>query len=72
MFSGGGYDERVDMWAAGITLYKLITGHTPFESEYHSTTINNIIRNQPSFEESVWDSVSPFAKDLTRHLLKKK
>lgn len=32
MFLGGGYDEKVDIWAAGITLYQLITGKTPFES----------------------------------------
>ena len=30
MFSGGGYDERVDEWAFGVTLFKLITGETPF------------------------------------------
>lgn len=31
MFLGGGYDEKVDMWAAGITLYQLINeGKTPF------------------------------------------
>lgn len=41
---GGGYDERVDLWALGISVYKLITGKTPFESEYHSDTIANIIR----------------------------
>ena len=29
---GGGYDEKVDLWSAGVTLYKLITGVTPFES----------------------------------------
>ena len=44
MFIGGGYDERVDIWAAGITAYKLISGKTPFESEYHSQTIENILR----------------------------
>lgn len=30
MFLGGGYDERVDLWAAGVTLYKLASGKTPF------------------------------------------
>lgn len=42
MFLGGGYDEKVDIWAAGITLFYLITKKTPFESEYHSETIKNI------------------------------
>ncbi len=36
MFEGGGYDEMVDLWALGITMYKLMVGVTPFESEYHS------------------------------------
>ncbi len=30
MFEGGGYDEMVDMWALGVTIYKLITKTTPF------------------------------------------
>lgn len=31
MFLGGGYDEKVDMWAVGVTLYQLINnGRTPF------------------------------------------
>jgi len=43
MFLGGGYNEKIDSWAAGITLYQLIAGVTPFESEYHSDTIENIL-----------------------------
>ena len=30
MFEGAGYDETIDEWAIGITLYKLIEGKTPF------------------------------------------
>ena len=30
MFTGGGYDEKVDVWAVGITVYQLLTGKTPF------------------------------------------
>ena len=29
MFSGG-YKEGVDIWAAGVLLYKLVSGKTPF------------------------------------------
>jgi calcium-dependent protein kinase len=49
VYIGGGYDERIDLWALGITIFKLLTGSTPFESEYHSSTIQNIIKCEPSF-----------------------
>lgn len=44
MFTGGGYDERVDLWALGATIFKLMAGFTPFESPYHNETIKNIVR----------------------------
>ena len=49
MFLGGGYDERADLWALGVTLYRLVTGYTPFESEYHSETVANIIKGEVKF-----------------------
>jgi serine/threonine protein kinase len=30
MLSGGGYGEKVDCWAVGVSLYELLTGVTPF------------------------------------------
>ena len=41
-FNGGSYDEKVDTWSIGVTLFKIITGKTPFESHYIAETIANI------------------------------
>jgi serine/threonine protein kinase len=42
MFEGGGYDEMVDMWALGVSIYQLMTGITPFYSMYPSGIVANI------------------------------
>lgn len=49
MFLGGGYDSKVDMWALGVTIYKIIARKTPFESTYHNETIKNIIKGDVRF-----------------------
>lgn len=49
MFLGGGYSEKVDNWAVGISLYELVTGVTPFASEYFSDTIDNILKKELDF-----------------------
>ena len=68
---GGGYDERVDLWALGITLYKLVAGRTPFESEYRSDTVRQIIEGHLTFDGQEWNSYSPFLKDFIGRLLRK-
>ena len=72
VYLGGGYDERVDLWALGITVFRMITGHTPFESEYHSTTIQKITSCEVGFEDAAWGSFSSFARDFVGRLLKRR
>lgn len=72
VYIGGGYDERVDLWALGVTIYKLVTGYTPFESEYHSDTVSNILKGTFSFDDPIWLNYSPFLKDFISHLLRGK
>ena len=70
MLLGGGYDERVDLWALGITLFQKVTGYTPFESEYRSDTIKNIIEGKVEFEDRAWGLYTPFVADFVGRLLK--
>ena len=72
MFTGGGYDERVDMWAFGVMIFELVTGATPFESVYHSDTINNILKGDVTFDHPKWNEHNSLLKDLVAHLLKPK
>lgn len=70
MFMGGGYNEKVDIWSTGIMIYKLITGRTPFQSEYHSSTINNILTSKLEFTHE-FDRYSPSLKTLITKMLQK-
>ncbi len=70
MFQGGGYDERVDLWALGATIYRLMVGRTPFESPYHSETITNILKGEFTFPPEVEQRYSKSARNLVLRLLK--
>lgn len=72
IYIGGGYDERVDLWALGVTIYKLVAGYTPFESQYHSDTVSNILKGIVTFDDKVWSHFSPFLKDFVNQFLKEK
>lgn len=71
MFEGGGYDEKIDLWALGVIMYELVTGRNPFLSEYMADTIKNIQTLDVDFKEEVWGDYSKICIDLIAHLLKR-
>jgi serine/threonine protein kinase len=68
----GGYQESVDVWAAGILLFRLAQGKTPFESEYQKDAIQNIkeapVAFGPQFKKFSPELRSLVSKMLTRRI----
>ena len=42
MFAGHNYDEKVDIWSAGIVLYLLLVGEPPFDTNHVAQLVQNI------------------------------
>ena len=60
------------MWALGVTVFKLMSGFTPFESEYHSDTIENIMRAELVFPPHIEARFSKQARLFVARLLKRR
>lgn len=48
-----------------------MTGVTPFESEYHSATVANIMKGEVKYQYSKWSHFTPHLKNFVAELLKK-
>ncbi|XP_031501778.1 phosphoenolpyruvate carboxylase kinase 1-like [Nymphaea colorata] len=63
------YNEKVDVWSAGVILYVLLSGIPPFYGESPAEIFESVLRANLRFPSRSFHSVSPAAKDLMRKML---
>jgi len=67
------YTQAVDMWAAGVVLYAMLSASAPFDSpdgpEATAARIRAAKPGSVDFSEACWAEVSPSAKELICALL---
>ena len=69
VLAGREYDEKADVWSAGVILYIMLGGAPPFYGETVEETFDAVLRANLRFPFRVFRSVSPQAKDLIRKML---
>lgn len=65
----GNYDEKCDIWSAGVILYILLCGDPPFNGASDNEIYRRIAAKKYSFPSPQWDKISKDAKDLIQHML---
>ncbi|XP_057778745.1 phosphoenolpyruvate carboxylase kinase 2-like [Salvia miltiorrhiza] len=66
---GGNYDEKVDVWSAGVILYMMLAGVPPFYGDGPAETFEAVVRERLRFPTKIFRSVSPEVKDLLRKMI---
>ncbi|KAL7185027.1 hypothetical protein ACSBR2_027049 [Camellia fascicularis] len=66
---GREYNEKVDVWSAGVILYIMLAGVPPFYGDNVEETFEAVMRGNLRFPTRIFRSVSPEAKDLLRKMI---
>ncbi|KAG7967723.1 hypothetical protein I3843_08G113700 [Carya illinoinensis] len=66
---GREYNEKVDVWSAGVILYIMLAGVPPFYGESAAEIFEAVLRANLRFPTRIFRTVSPAAKDLVRKMV---
>jgi len=65
----GMYDEKCDIWSAGVILYILLCGYPCFNGETDEQIYREIRKKKIDFPSPEWDVISDDAKNLIKKML---
>ena len=63
------YNEKCDIWSAGVVLYVMLTGNFPFVGKTSQKLFENIKSGKYKTTGKEWEAISPQAKDLIKKML---
>ncbi|KAK7280782.1 hypothetical protein RJT34_25849 [Clitoria ternatea] len=63
------YGKEIDVWNAGVILYTLLSGVTPFSADTDKGMVDATLRGKLDMDSEPWPSISDAAKDLVRKML---
>jgi len=66
------YDEKCDIWSAGVILYIILCGKVPFPGETDDEIMRNVSKGVFSFQDKAWEEISASAKSLVLNCLEVK
>ena len=65
----GKYNEKCDIWSAGVILYVLLSGDPPFNGPSDGVIYSKIRKMKFDYPSEKWKNISNEAKDLLNHML---
>lgn len=63
------YNEKCDIWSAGVITYILLSGMPPFNGQSDQDIMNKVRAGQFSFDDRIWQTISENAKAFITSLL---
>ena len=65
----GKYNQKCDIWSAGVILYAMLSGTFPFEGETDNDIYKAVEKKKFVFNDKEWRNISNNAKDLIKNML---
>lgn len=65
----GAYDNKCDIWSAGVLLYMMISGVPPFFDVNPVVVVEKVKKIDYKFKEDVWKTTSAEVQDLIRNMI---